>query len=211
MLCLPDAPTSPKVEAGQVSLADALAMGTAARNVISGNTYYGIQIAAGSSGNAIRGNYVGPDIAGGRAMGNGRSGIRVESSANSFEAQNVISGNKLDGIVIAGAGASNNVVRGNLIGTTADGRSRLPNGRAGVGISAASRNVIGGTAASEGNVLSANTDAGIYLIDPGATGNQILGNRIGTDVTGATAPMSSPLANIRFAGTSAMPGPRIRT
>ena len=94
-----------------------------ARNVISGNTYYGIQIAAGSSGNAIRGNYVGPDIAGGRAMGNGRSGIRVESSANSFEAQNVISGNTLDGIVIAGAGASNNVVRGNLIGTTAAGNA----------------------------------------------------------------------------------------
>jgi hypothetical protein len=78
-------------------------------------------------------------------------------------------------------------VEGNWIGTAADGTSGLGNGRAGVGISGAPGNTIGGTAANAGNVLSANGDAGIYLFTSGATGNVIQGNTIGTDVTGASA------------------------
>ena len=61
------------------------------------------------------------------------------------------------------------------------------NGRAGIGISGAPGNTIGGTAAGAGNLLSANGDAGIYLIASGATGNLIQGNTIGTDITGTLA------------------------
>ena len=38
-----------------------------------------------------------------------------------------------------------------------------------------------------GNLISANGDAGIYLIASGATGNLIQGNTIGTDMTGTLA------------------------
>ena len=102
-------------------------------------------------------------------------------------AGNLISGNGQDGILLDGAGAANNVVQGNLIGTVASGTTGLGNGRAGVGVSGAPANTIGGTAAGAGNLLSANGDAGIYLIASGATGNLIQGNTIGTDVTGTLA------------------------
>ena len=57
-----------------------------------------------------------------------------------------------------------------------------------MGISGAPGNIIGGTASGAGNLISANadpnTDAGIYLIGSGATGNLIQGNKIGTDISG---------------------------
>ena len=103
----------------------------------------------------------------------------------------MISGNAQDGIFLDGAGAANNFVQGNYIGTTASGTSGLTNVRAGVGISCAPGNTIGGTSAGAGNLISANADyngdAGIYLLAGGATGNFIQGNKIGTDVTGTLA------------------------
>src|SRR5207302_8549475 len=64
------------------------------------------------------------------------------------------------------------------------GSSGLRNGRAGIGVSDAPANLIGGTSSGAGNLLSGNGDAGIYLIGSGATGNSIQGNTIGTDTTG---------------------------
>jgi hypothetical protein len=107
----------------------------------------------------------------------------------------VISGNGLDGIVVSGAGASNNVMQGNYVGTTKGGTDGLRNGRAGIGIYNARNNTIGGAVAGEGNVVSANAvssgSSGIYLISTNATlpttGNTIQGNKIGTDGTGIIA------------------------
>lgn len=155
-----------------------------ARNVISGNALYGVYLAAGSTGNALLGNLIGPDPTGTRALPNGRSGIRIESAGNRVGPENTISGNTYDGVVLTGGSSSNNIVQGNRLGTTLSGAAALPNGRAGVGISAAPRNTIGGSANGMGNTISANRDAGIYLLEPGATGNQIVGNRIGTDSAG---------------------------
>lgn len=160
----------------------------AAGNVISGNSYYGIQLENGSLGNAIQGNYVGPDMTGARALKNSLSGIRIESAANLVGGAglgNVVSGNGLDGVMLVGPAASNNVVQGNLVGLAVGGAAALGNGRAGVGISGAPGNLIGGT--GTGNILAANLDAGIYLTGAGASGNQILGNRIGTDRNGTVA------------------------
>jgi hypothetical protein len=54
-------------------------------------------------------------------------------------------------------------------------------------VSGAPGNTIGGATANAGNLISANGDAGIYLITSGATGNLIQGNKIGTDITGNLA------------------------
>jgi len=153
-----------------------------ARNVISGNGNYGIQIYnAGSSGNAVQGNFIGCNANGSGAVANQLSGVRIESAGNTIGgagAGNVISGNGQDGIFLVGTSATGNVIQGNFIGTAATGSSGVGNGRAGVGVSGAPGNSI------TGNLLSANGDAGIYLISNGATGNHVQGNTIGTDITG---------------------------
>lgn len=164
-----------------------------ARNIISGNAFYGIQIFnPGATANLIQGNYIGPDVTGRFALTNLLSGLRIESSANiiggtSDGARNLISGNRQDGIYLVGAAAVGNFVQGNFIGTRVGGTNGLGNSRAGIGISGAPGNIIGGTISGAGNLLSANGDAGIYLIDSGTTGNQIQGNILGSDVTGTLA------------------------
>ena len=55
---------------------------------------------------------------------------------------------------------------------------------AGIGISTASANLVGGTTAGAGNVISANNGWGIFLVGNTASGNTIQGNFIGTDPTG---------------------------
>jgi titin len=168
-----------------------------ARNIISGNSSYGIQIYSGATGNLVQGNYVGLDAAGQLRRGNTLSGIRIENANNTVGgtiagACNVISGNTLDGVVLVGATATGILVQGNFIGTDPSGTFALMNARGGVGISSAPGNTIGGTTAGAGNLISGNSDpttgdAGIYLISSGATGNVIQGNLIGTDVTGMLA------------------------
>ena len=86
-----------------------------------------------------------------------------------------------------GSGAANNVVQGNFIGTTASGTNGLGNALAGIDISGAPGNTIGGTTAGAGNLISANGQYGIYLINSGATGNLIQGNQIGMGVNGTSA------------------------
>jgi titin len=162
-----------------------------ARNIISGNGNYGVQILnAGANGNFVQQNFIGCDVIGSNAVANQFSGIRIECSANVIggaDAGNLISGNGQDGITLVGTSAWANVIQGNLIGTASNGTSGLSNGRAGIGFSDAPGNTIGGTATGAGNVLSANLDAGIYLIGSGATGNLIQGNIIGADITGTVA------------------------
>ena len=81
----------------------------------------------------------------------------------------------------------NNVVTGNLIGTTAPGPLRWAMLRT---VSSSrpvpSRNTIGGTTAGSGNVISANQANGVELVS-GATGNEVAGNLIGTDGSGELA------------------------
>jgi titin len=168
-----------------------------ARNVISGNTSYGIEIySTGASGNSIQGNYIGPAVTGQSALGNQLCGVHIQSPGNIVGgapggAGNLISGNGQDGIFLDGSTAANNLVQGNFIGTAAGGTSSLGNGRAGVGISGAPGNTIGGSGSGAGNLISGNgnpnAQGGIYLIGAGAAGNVIQGNKIGTDVTGTLA------------------------
>jgi parallel beta-helix repeat protein len=86
-----------------------------------------------------------------------------------------------DGISIIGSG---DFIEGNYIGTNAAGTATLGNAGAGISLSA-SGETIGGTTAHARNVISGNLGGGV--IDIGFSGGiRVLGNYIGTDVTGTT-------------------------
>jgi hypothetical protein len=159
--------------------------GTAAgaRNVISANTEYGVNI-DGANGNVVLGNYIGTNASGSVAFGNFEDGVRIVngSSGNviggtTVAARNVISGNGANGVDIAGTLTRGNHIRGNRIGAAAVGGVELGNGEAGVKINAdASFNAVGGPAATAGNIIAFNHDTGVR-IDSG-TGNTVLSNRL---------------------------------
>jgi parallel beta-helix repeat protein len=135
--------------------------------------------------------YIGIDFSGSLDRGNGRYGIYVLSSSNRIggttpNARNVISGNNNSGIALSGAGASNNQIQGNYIGTDGSGNSAIRNTNHGVVINGASNNTVGGTAAGARNIISGNSsEVGVYILG-GGTNNVIEGNYIGSDVTGLT-------------------------
>jgi uncharacterized repeat protein (TIGR01451 family) len=162
-----------------------------ARNLISGNQGSGVTI-TGGSGNLVQGNLVGTDASGTSAVPNLgiQSGIFINAaSGNTIGGPaagegNVISGNQTHAVTVVGAASANNVIQGNLIGTTLTGMNRLANGGIGIDIVSAVNTTIGGPGAAR-NVISGN-GTGIQL-RTGATGNVVAGNYIGTDVLGTGA------------------------
>jgi titin len=75
-----------------------------------------------------------------------------------------------------------------LIGTDAAGLTRLPNRTGGISVNTSNDNIIGGTSPAARNVISGNgapatVAFGINILNS-SSNNQILGNYIGTDVTG---------------------------
>jgi parallel beta-helix repeat protein len=165
--------------------ADAVIGGTAAgtANTIGFNTSAGISISgSGATGNQVIGNFVGTDPSG-NSLAN-LLGISI-SSANNFVGgtatadANIIGFNFSAGVSIGGTGATGNQVLGNFIGTDSSGR-HLGN-IVGISISAAS-NFVGQAGAA--NLVDFNASAGVSISGSGATGNQVIGNFIGTDSTG---------------------------
>lgn len=172
------------------------------RNVISGNALNGVLITGeASTGNVVSGNYIGTDTTGFAARGNAFNGVEVAASGNTVGGDqpgegNLISANEEHGVDIfgeaKGTGADENMVVGNRIGTNADGSAAMGNQRDGVRIISfdpmpAANNVIGGLTAGAGNLISGNVEAGVEINGAGATGNQLLGNVIGLDASGAAA------------------------
>ena len=178
-----------------------------AGNVISGNSGDGIYIdgttdatfTTAVTGTVILGNYIGTDATGNAQAGNDiqDTGITInESHGNTIGGTgagdaNVLSGNRLRGVVIIGATATDNVLSGNFIGTNADGSAALTNvgggQQIGVYLYDTPGNTIGGTAAGAGNVISGNITYGIYAWGPNTSGNEIQGNTIGLDASRSTA------------------------
>jgi titin len=147
--------------------------GAAFGNLISGNTVAGITIAGTTAANnQILDNFIGTDLTGTVALGNG-IGISITASGNSVGSEgnpNLVSGNLGDGILIVG---DRNVVINDTIG--ADVTSSLPLGNYnGVDVFG-SNNRIGGRAGEE-NDIGGNTNDGVYLA---GTGNGLYGNGIG--------------------------------
>jgi hypothetical protein len=161
-----------------------------AGNVISG-CFIGIYVFSGT-GNRIQGNFIGTDATGTQAVGNtiGVDLFYSESQATvggtAPGAGNLISGNGGDGLQIF---SDNNVVQGNTIGTDVTGTVALGNGGNGVDLTNGSHNLIGGTAAGAGNLISGNAGNGITMAAStgNGNGNVVQGNTIGTDITGTAA------------------------
>jgi hypothetical protein len=166
----------------------------AARNVASGSVGgQGLQIAGvGADGNEILGNYAGTDVTGTVDLGNFFEGVAIFFGADNTVggvvpgARNVISGNDFSGLLLT-EGAHDNLIVGNYIGTDVTGALPLPNEFQGIYLLGAPSNTIGSTAAAGRNIVSGNLARAFYLLPPSTTGNKILGNLIGTDVTGTIA------------------------
>ena len=158
---------------------------TAERNVISGNSSKGVSIAhEETSDNVVAGNYIGTDVTGTVALGNGQDGVKIWWASNqriggtSPGEGNLISGNARYGIFIQGDEAGGNLVQGNCIGTDVSGTEALGNGAHGVLIAdGAHSNAIGGDAAS-GNLIAWNAGAGVAVVGEDTTGNRIQANSI---------------------------------
>jgi CSLREA domain-containing protein len=184
-------------------------MPAAARNVISNNGI-GISISGGKD-NVIQGNYIGTNAAGDARLGNNQ-GVALSNTQNNTiggttaAERNIISGNGAWGVRISDAESMRNKVQGNYIGTDVTGTvtdpdgtpsngDELGNGLNGVLIqTGAAGNIIGGTTAASGNVISGNgnggsdplinTLSGVEVqfanadLPSKATGNRILSNSI---------------------------------
>jgi titin len=155
-------------------------------NIISGNGRNGIYL-TNASWNLIQGNRIGTDAAGMLALGNDVTGVTISAAnGNLIGSSNVISGNLADGIFLTG-GASGNLVRGNVIGLSAAGTSALSNGFSGISISGSSSNTVGGTVSAARNLISGNAFNGVEILMVTDVQNTVVGNYIGTDVTGTQA------------------------
>jgi CSLREA domain-containing protein len=160
-----------------------------AGNTIGFNGQDGIYIQGpDSTGNEVLGNYIGTNAAG-QNLGNTAFGVTVTNGASANAvgeagAGNTIGFNGLDGVLLQSAGTTANRLEGNFIGTNAAGQN-LGNLRYGVfSTEGVSGNTIGGAAPGAGNTIGFNGQDGIYILGPDSTGNEVLGNYIGTNAAG---------------------------
>jgi len=157
-------------------------------NVISGNTDSGVHI-TDSDNNVVKGNYMGTDATGTAAIAND-IGVYISDGAQNNTIggttdgeRNVISGN-IRGVSIVGDGTNGNAVKGNYIGTNANGTNAIANGTGVYIHEGAQNNTIGGSSASDRNVISGNSYEGVFISDSDTTGNPVKGNYIGTNASG---------------------------
>ena len=183
----------------------------AERNIISGNSYYGIYINRGyefvANGNIIAGNYIGTDASGVSAIGNhSQAGIYIREGAKNTRIgtngddsgdtheRNIISGNSGAGIFIDGG--TDTVVAGNYIGVDATGLAPLSNGAcnsvsicAGILVSGSDTRIgtdgNGVADLAERNIISGNKVAGISIYS--GNNNVIAGNYVGINALGVGA------------------------
>ena len=164
--------------------------GSGLGNLIDGSfSLYGNGVSIqGSTANVVQGNIIGLNAGGSQPLYNSDGGITIDGAASNTigglaaGAGNVISGNGGPGISVMDAGANDNLIQGNLIGTNADDNSGVLNEGDGIELSgAATGTTIGGTTAGAGNVISGNSGVGI---DDNAPDTLIAGNMVGVDATG---------------------------
>ncbi|HEX6709405.1 MAG TPA: hypothetical protein VF068_03665, partial [Rubrobacter sp.] len=147
----------------------------AARNLVSNNGA-GISISGGAD-NMIQGNYIGTNAAGNARLGNNQGVALSNTQTNTVggttaATRNIISGNGAWGVRISDPDSAGNKVQGNYIGTDVTGTvtdpdgifdngDELGNGLNGVLIqTGAHNNIIGGTTAAAGNIISGNGNGG---------------------------------------------------
>ena len=178
---------------------------TSSNNVIRGLSIFRFRKAvwifgSGASNNTLAGNFVGTDAAGNYispvVLGAGH-GVHIEQGANSntigqpnLADRNIISGNGRHGLGIWHAPSNDNVIQNNIVGLDPTGTAARPNRKHGIDLNfGSSNNIIGGNGPNERNVSSGNDDTGVEISHLASTsGNVVIGNFIGTDLTGNGAP-----------------------
>ena len=142
------------------------------KNVISGNSGYGVEFSL-----EVVGNFIGVDASGAEPLANDVGvGVPDASSVGGATpgAGNVISGN-LGAGVVSYAPAGPIVIEGNFIGTDVTGTKAVPNGSSGIENSELADVEV------RNNLISGNSGRGIALPTARA---KIEGNFIGTDISG---------------------------
>lgn len=160
-----------------------------------------------NGGVLIQGNYIGTDVTGTQALGNGIAlarpalvfgtssrvnivGDQVVSNGGPVDprpqSRNVIAGNGADAIRIFSTSADTNtglsqghVIRNNYIGLDATGAAALPNAGRGITMDANSGNV-----QIVDNLISANAGDGVAVLDNPFPGTSLVGNGIGIGIAG---------------------------
>jgi CSLREA domain-containing protein len=163
--------------------------GTTIRGLVINNfANNGIEILSNS--NRIVGNFIGTNVAGTTALGNGATGITLSSANNTIGGttavdRNVISGNAGSGVFFYGAASNNNQILGNYIGTNAAGDRAIGNGGEGIVLVTGAHDNFIGQANGGGNVISGNAINGLGLNT--SDRNIIQGNVIGLNAAGTAA------------------------
>ncbi len=116
-----------------------------------------------------------------------------------FEIGGTGGGSEIRGLVIGGFTdraiylnvTQGNVIAGNHLGVDLAGTASFANGNgsvtdAGVRVNGGNNNTIGGITAADRNIISGNNQTGIFITSSGQ-GVRVIGNFIGTDVTGTVA------------------------
>ncbi len=177
-----------------------------AGNLIDGSVSSGVHVALGATHNTFKGNLVGLNASGRAAMGNGNVGIFIDGAAanvfgGSGTAANFVTGDGQTDISLVGAGSSNNVIDGNLVGTDITGGLALAAAPYGIMVDNAPNNLIGGSSPGEGNTVDGHSAIGIDIANPSATGNVVIGNIVGPipaparrwgTTTGSSSPTPPP-------------------
>jgi hypothetical protein len=166
--------------------------GVAVRGLVIQN-FPGDGVFIATSGSAIvQGNYIGTDVTGMAAAGNGANGVYIYSGqAGNFigggnpDQRNVISGNGTNGIEMLGGTAL--IANGNFIGTNAAGTAAIPNGKSGIDMRDGPMSDIGSAVEGTGNVISGNMEHGVLLRGLGSNNILVKNSRIGTAADGETA------------------------
>lgn len=170
-----------------------------ARNVISGNLLYAVIFSG--NGSKLQGNFIGTDITGTLALGNGQgvfSGNQALIGGTVPEARNVIAGNGGFGNIVLDLGPNSGaIVQGNYLGTDVTGTRAL----GGIGISIFSDNNSISQNVISGNLIGVQLGYPILGLPPG-NGNLIDGNIIGLNAQG-TGPLPNQTLGISLqAGSS---------
>ena len=165
-------------------------------NVVSGSTQDGIAIYLGAHDNRVLGNLVGLNAAGTAANPNQWAGIAINQSPNNIIGSlnpgedNIISANYGEGINLYGYDTLNTRVIGNKIGTDKNGNLNLGNHNVGLYLQSGTANTL-----VQGNLISSNGGAEVYIWDFGSDFNVLTGNRIGTNLAG-----TAPLPDLTYTG-----------
>jgi len=159
-------------------------------NLISGNALYGLYGIGvddlGSDYNVIIGNKIGTDATGTKAIPNNwgvyvgcPSYTRIGGAAPGEG--NLISGNS-GAVEVGGFVMQDTLILGNRMGTDASGQAFV-SGSGGVALNRATRTIVGGATAAEGNLFSSE---GNFALIVGSANNVIQGNRLGLAADGVT-------------------------